>query len=379
MGKKRYRHLVYKALMIAFALVVIEGSVRIAAFAGLCNIRTFETKDQLEEITFLGDVNPHFGAWHLTNATVVVKNPRGQVSYASNSFGMRDRARVEATTAPERAVVLGDSFVEGSHVDAADRVTDVLEKDTGVEFLNFGTAGHFGSIQEWMLYKHLAIRFDHTLVCLFLLPDNDFTDNDPAQHSPDRYRPYLREVDGSYEVTYPIPFAAPTARQSKLSSGRKFRHRMYNSWYSLNLIAHRDVSEFVDPFRRRIITSYDTYTPTDLARLLFTYQQIVALANKRPVYIFIIPRDKDFMAHKAGRFEGRIATALTAFAKETPGLDVVDLMPHFLAYAEEHDVSYKRFFLAFDPHWSPLGHRVAADAVLDALQSHDIKGPRTTL
>jgi hypothetical protein len=365
----RRRHIAFKAIIIVLVLLMIEVIVRILAYAGLCNIRTFQTEDRIEQITFVGDIDPHFGVWHKANASVAVKTPRGEVTYETNAHGMRDRPRAVTSDAPERVVVLGDSFIEGCYVEEHDRITDVLEEKTGVEFLNFGTSGSFGSIQEWLLYKHLATRFDHTRVCLFLLPDNDFADNDPAAHSPDRYRPYLRAVDGTYEVTYPIPFAAQSnALSSKMSPGRKFRRRLYNSWYSLNIIVHRDSKAAVDPVRRWVVdASYDRYTPTDLERLLFTYRQISAVAEGRPMHIFVIPRDKDFMAYQTDRLEGRIVTALSAFAEASPGIEVVDLLPYFVAYAREHDISYKRFFLGFDPHWSPLGHRVAADAVREAL------------
>jgi hypothetical protein len=65
----------------------------------------------------------------------------------SNSYGARDIERSPRSTTP-RAVVLGDSFVEGIGVELGERVTDLLEKGSGAEYLNFGTAGNFSSIQR---------------------------------------------------------------------------------------------------------------------------------------------------------------------------------------------------------------------------------------
>lgn len=365
--------------MLVCMLVAVEIIVRIAAHAGYATIRNFETKNQVEPVTFLGDIDSRFGVWHKANAAVTVDTPQGPVTYETNAQGMRDRPRAEKSTAAERVVVLGDSFIEGSYVEESDRITDVLEKTTGVEFLNFGTSGNFGSIQEWLLYEHLAKNFDHSRVCVFLLPANDFTDNDPAMNPPARYRPYLQETAGTYKVSYPVAFAPATTGMSRtMSPGRIFRHMLYNHWYSLNLIVLRDISEVVDLFRRTTITSsYDTYTPVDLSRMLFTYRQILDIAGHRPVHIVVIPRDSDFLAHRAGRFEGKITAALSAFAKEYPGLDVIDLLPYFLNYAKTHGISYKRFFLEHDAHWSPLGHRVAAKAVLEALETRQFKAQAT--
>lgn len=371
----RRRCFVYACALLVILLVMTEGLVRLGAAFEIVRIRSFSVSEKPERITFLGDINPHFGVWHVPNASVAVPAPRRMITYESNEYGMRDRPRNVSSSAPERVVVLGDSFIEGVYVEEADRVTDVLESKTGVEFLNFGTSGNFGSIQAWQLYKHLASRFDQTRVCLFLLPDNDFDDNDPTEHSAERYRPYLRKTNDTYEVIYPVPFEkAMAGGTAEMTTGRKARRWLYNHWFSLNLIVHRDLSIFIDPFRQHAIkSSYDTYTPEDLSRLLFTYKCILNLARPDPLYVFVIPRDEDFLAHKSGRMKGRIGAALATFAQANPGVTVVDLLPHFLAYAEEHDISYKRFFLSFDPHWSPLGHRVAADAVLKTLQKHNFQ------
>src|SRR5205823_2999909 len=94
--------------------------------------------------------------------------------YRSNSYGARDKDRQKESLGSRRVIVLGDSMIEGFGVDAADRVTDRLERATGIEHLNFGTSGDFGSIQEWLLYTRVKKDFDHSEVMLFMLPDNDF-------------------------------------------------------------------------------------------------------------------------------------------------------------------------------------------------------------
>lgn len=360
-----------KAVLLLLSLAMVEVVVRIAAYAGLCQIRTFATADRTGKFLFVSDIDPHFGVWHKPGAVVTVATPRGPVSYRTNSHGMRDRSRLERSTAAERVVVLGDSFIEGVYVGESDRLTDNLEKRTGVEFLNFGTSGSFGSIQEWMLYKHLASRFDHTRVCLFLLPDNDFADNDPARNPSARYRPYLHKVGDSYEVTYPVSFDKRLEHLPDLTWGRKIRNRVYNHWYTLNLMIDRDFSSLINPQHKKpVLSAYDTYGQEDLDRLLFTCRQIAALANPRNVCIFVIPRDRDFIAYETGHFKGRIIKDLVPLTGEAPNVKVVDLLPHFVAYMKTHSVSYRDFFLGFDPHWSPLGHQVAADAVLHTLREN---------
>lgn len=86
-------------------------------------------------------------------------------------------------------------------------MTDRLERQTGIEHLNFGAAGNFSSVREWLLYASLGSRFDHDRVLLFTLPNNDFLENDPDRWwQPERYRPYLRGTPGQFELFYPVDF-----------------------------------------------------------------------------------------------------------------------------------------------------------------------------
>jgi hypothetical protein len=166
-----------------------------------------------------------------------------------------------------------------------------------------------------------------------------------------------------------MPFEQANSNLRKLTPGRIFRHRLYNNWYTLNVLAQVRFAKTTDSIKDWTSgASYDDFTPEDLDRLLYTYRQIVELARPRPVTVFVIPRDRDFMALEGGRFNGKIIAALKEFAGTQERFDVVDLMPAFLSHMKEHKVSYKDFYLGFDSHWSPLGHRVAADAVLAGLQ-----------
>src|SRR5262245_14134144 len=61
----------------------------------------------------------------------------------TNEHGWRDRSRTIGRAPGERRIAaLGDSFVFGHGVDAADRFTDRLERDTGWQVLNFGCSAY---------------------------------------------------------------------------------------------------------------------------------------------------------------------------------------------------------------------------------------------
>ena len=99
--------------------------------------------------SFWADINPDFGVWHRPNGHFYHQGGCFNVQYTTNSVGARDVERSLHST-ESRTIVLGDSFVEGLGVADQYRLTNILEKQTGREFLNFGTGGDFGP---------LAIRF----------------------------------------------------------------------------------------------------------------------------------------------------------------------------------------------------------------------------
>lgn len=358
----RRRGLGFRIAIVALALLAVEGILRVAAHQGLLPVRVLPTTGRTGPVRFLGDLSPHFGAWHVPGATASIATADGEIRYVSNAQGMRDRSRTLKSAASERVAVMGDSFVEGVGVDVTNRFTDILEARTGVEFLNFGTAGHFGSIQEWLLYKHLASTFDHSRVFLFLLPDNDLADNQTPDASTTRYLPYLQKEGDTYRVVYPFPFDQVEDRQRHLPWGRWFRNQVLNRWYTANALSSFQIRKA----RRSVFrsSSYDTYSGEDLKKLIYSYEQIRILARPRQLTVFVIPRDADFVAHAAGRHQGRIVADLVAAAARSEGIRIVDLMPGFLSYMRDHGVSHRAFFLDHDPHWSPLGHSVAADIVL---------------
>ncbi len=153
---------------------------------------------------FWADVNKDFGIWHEPFSQYHHRKSCFDVYYHANSYGARDKERQRVSSQP-RVVVLGDSFIEGYCLTDGKRLTDLLENDSGTEYLNFGTAGHFGTTQYYLLYKTLAKSFSHDGVLIGILPDNDFFDNDFEKgklvHA-HRYRPYFVGKYPNYQLIY---------------------------------------------------------------------------------------------------------------------------------------------------------------------------------
>ncbi len=352
------------AAVLLALLVFLEILLRALTAAGLYPYQQYPASFRPE---FWDDIDPVVGVWRYPDAAFRHVSSCFDVVYHTNDYGARDRQRSRKSEAPRRVVVLGDSFVEGFGVAAEDRFTDRLEKKTGIEFLNFGSGGGFGSIQEWLLYENLASKFDHTDVLIFMLPANDFMDNDPSFYPPDRYRPYLKRTEDGFAVTYPVEFDRRRIEfRSRLET---IKNRIDNTVYIANFLrwATREIKVALGlkqaPAAADDPAFYDRYTEKDMEVLLYTYRRILEAAGPRRVYLFTIPVEQDFNAARKNGYHFSLVRRLKAFADRFDNLVYEDLLDDLLRNAEAEGHGYRDYTLGCDPHWGPLGHRFAADAV----------------
>jgi hypothetical protein len=301
---------------------------------------------------FWDDVNPDFGVWHRANSVFVHKGGCYDVEYFTNSYGARDKQRSLHSSQP-RTLVLGDSMVEGLGITAADRLSDILEQRTGRGHLNFGTGGNFGPLQYALLYKSMAAKFDHDLVIVGVLPDNDFHDMSPEMYvkwgEGNRYRPYYASDFSVYytghfnpkgsEGTWDHTEAILRAYLASYHVGQYLYTRMY--WRSL------------PPY-----SGYNDYNDVDYARLQHSLLDIkhTADAHHARAAVFLIPRVTDF-ARWENLHQNRLGPELTQWGASV-GIPVKDLLPEMDQHAY---ATYRQYFLSCDGHWSRNGNVEAAD------------------
>jgi hypothetical protein len=299
---------------------------------------------------FWADVNPSFGVWHRPNGHFYHQLGCFSVEYTTNSYGARDVERSLHSTQP-RTVMLGDSFIEGFGLPDQERASNILERDTGREFLNFGTGGDFSPLQYALLYKTLASKFDHTQVLVGVLPDNDFYEMDPSwgkRAEPDRYRPYYAD---DLSVMY-LGHFNPKAGEGLWDHVEAWMRAYMASYH----VGQYVVSRFY--WRRRwAYSGYNDYTDTDLTRLKTALLDIKSTADAHgaEMAVFLIPRANDFKRlHAAGA--DRLGPVMESWGRQV-GIPVKDLLPEMNAQSNGDYISY---FHSCDGHWSTRGSAVAA-------------------
>jgi GDSL-like lipase/acylhydrolase family protein len=346
------------AIVLVLSLVAIEVAFQAAVRLGFVHFG-LPSYSAANAVPFWQVINKDFGVWRPPNARYRHRKTCFDVVYTTNSHGMRDPKRSLSSSQP-RVAVLGDSMVEGWGIADGHRLTDRLTKLTGIEHLNFGSAGGFGTTQAWLLYKTLASTFDHRAVIFTILPDNDFIDDEPEppETASRSHRPYL---EGRYpDYTLRLP--------QRLGSRQRWE-QTFNAFldeFSLTYSARQHVIELVksrwaalrrsiaDPTPVAIKSYYYDYTPDQFDRLRYAVEQIKSIAGERPVLIVSVPLVRDY--ERVAR-EGKpppLTSALRSLAANV-GTSYVDLLEL------TKDADWPSHFLACDGHWSHEGHRVAAE------------------
>jgi hypothetical protein len=382
------QNLLLLAVSILGSLLLLEAGIGLGARVGLFPIKipTYSLQ-QVRSSIFWRDVNPDFGVWHPPYSSTRHTKSCFDVTYRSNSHGARDRERTLQSDR-RRIVVLGDSMTEGFGVDDAQRFTSVLERETGIEHLNFGTSGSFGTIQYWLLYKTLASKFSHSAVVIGMIPENEFWENDyeyGKQVYSERYRPYLTGEYPNYRLVY----YRDTLEQSMYrdrGGWLGFAQRLLAEFtYSYNALAYfkQLIAVRANPAATKDHTAREkeffkaSPSVTDAAKpysgfydfrkdqldiVKYTLEQIKQLAGDRQVVIALLPSRASFRRYDPAAPVTPLAAELGRFA-EANGIQLVDLLPDIYRHATD----WNSLILPCDGHWNSQGHAAAAQYLRAAL------------
>jgi lysophospholipase L1-like esterase len=340
--------------------------------------------------------DPRLGWRKRPGARATYRRREFTVEVQVNSRGLRDRERgYDAPAGVFRALALGDSFVEGYSVALQDTVSQVLERDLAgpacpVEVLNAGTSG-WSTDQEYLFYVDEGSRYAPQVVVLFFYY-NDVLFNDRDNYF-GRPKPLLGPGDGGLKVVNapvppPRPREAPTDERGTREEGSALMNvlrdrlkrgapRAYDALARLGLWPPLGGSEPGEEMRvyktgatpridgawaatARILEALARETAARGARLLVAY-----VPNRMEV------RDRDFeLTRRAyamderGWDRGLPLRRLQAIG-DAAAIPVVDLTP---ALRRADASLLDRTYFTYDPHWTALGHRVAAAEVARSLR-----------
>lgn len=348
------------------SVVVLVVSVELLSFAAIKTKLIPADAPSYEWPTFVpfwDQLDKRFSNWHSPNARYIHVNSCYNVTYRSNRHGMRDRDRTVKAGA-KRIVFLGDSFVEGYGLARADRLSDRLEAKTSVPHLNFGVSGNFGPTQYLLLYRTLARKFDHSSILIQLLPDNDFTDDDPEfwQRNPRVwYRPLFFERNGVFELDYinKKRFEKTDVwNRREFVKGLRTIHRNYT--YTSNLIAYLLIwfEDQNTAGRTESYSGYYDFTDQQAARFEFVIGKLMEATREKTVFFVVTPRKSDIERFRKVGPPSRFNALIDRLKAKHGSIRLLDLLPRFAARSD-----IDAFYNDCDGHWTPEGAAAASEII----------------
>jgi lysophospholipase L1-like esterase len=338
-------------------------------------------------LPFFVDNDKVFGAWHYPDATTRHIGPCWNVEYAFNSYGARDKERRRVSD-KKRIVFLGDSFIEGYGVKVEDRLTNLIEKNKGIECLNFGTSGSFGTTQMRLLYESKAKDFSHDAVVLSFFPFNDLLDDNYEFgknffYTQNRYRPYLiKDSSQSYQLRYHLdaleksqayPDSVPHRSAgdlfrdiyySKSGLGKKAGALITNFTYTGAMADFLvDRIKFMKEGTEKTYKS-EVFSEKNIDAMDLFYHNIEKLREsmgEKPLIILLIPHPLDLIEYrKTGK--SILRDNLSTYCRGN-NIIMVDLLDEFAKLE-----STAAYFLPCDGHWSAKGNEFVSELLEKVLE-----------
>lgn len=329
------------------------------------------------------------------------------VHVVCNSNGLRDAEKDYAKSAGMRRIaVLGDSYAWGHGVENNEMVSAVLQEMVpGAETLNFGVKG-YSTVQEVLRLETEALRYEPDVNVLFFCW-NDLEDNfddkqlrRPAAVIDDNGM--VRIVNRPVQRYFKSPLKQWFQRNSRIYGlgcyGRELlKYKRKEKRRSDVLRARPQKKKDRNAKKGKAghveFSMADMYMPpcpemegawAALKLLLARARDLSSTNGGQLVVVYVAMKesmDRDVFAAEMSR--AGLEPASKALDWDRPsnrlgdictelGVPYVDLTPVFRGYPEP-----LALFLKGDAHWSPAGHRLAAQTIASGIQGieHDGEAP----
>jgi hypothetical protein len=265
-------------------------------------------------------------------------------------------------------VVIGDSYIEAPMMPEEALSTTLLSQLQGKTVANLGNSG-YGPQQELGVLKRFGLALQPEAVVWAFFEGNDFS-------NAEQYNQNIKMVSGENPFWQDFWFRSFSRNllalyfRSMKDCQPSTRIQQYKGQF-------RDRTNTATPVffaPTEVVTPSDDEVKTVSEYILEAYR----LCREQDIrFVVVFVPEKYRVYHDLGNFEfgteelrswkindlpSRLKQILTAFA---PDIDYIDLTPALKAESRKGIATY----LPDDTHWSPAGHRVAAEVINRALSA----------
>ncbi len=323
------------------------------------------------------------------NSEQVVSSPWVYNTVIYNKYGFRGPDwPFQKKSGETRIAVLGDSYIEGREVAFDALVTTVLEKriGSGTTVMNFGLSGS-GQAEQIPLYRNLVRKFKPDIVIHCVTASNDFEDN-VQELSPLQSKNFLKIEDGKLvEIPPPKwvtriceePWCEVTNFFSNLSLFKLVYRQLdartdlpWKSFFAPRIAYAAEQESSPDLLEAFDTPRYDN-SKRVMSKALLNFRTMCEkdgshflLISASGVWTFLAGEYPDFKI-KSERLAKRYAW-LEKFAREG-SFAYLDLNEALLRQSRAVGLRCDDIHIPWDAHWTPLGHRLAAESIHKTLKS----------
>ena len=290
-----------------------------------------------------------FGFQHQPNSTYKINKSCFNTEYTFNSLGFRDSEHL-GSSKRTRVIVIGDSFMEGLGVSENQRLSSLLENETGIEHLNFAMSNK-GTCQEYIIYDSIASKFQHDIVLWSIFPQNDLTDDDPAYNSEENIAPYW---DGDFP-NYKLTFFPKHSPQTKRKSFCKRFFKNYTYTYNALFL----FKESLKKQKEYKTVGYFDYSNAQLDRMKYSILKLKEAATNKKIVIICIPSHLELAYSYDPKKQQSIENELLEYCSELD-IEFIGLYSYF----KKSQTKVEDHYLQCDSHWNQFGHIKAKEILL---------------
>jgi hypothetical protein len=326
------------------------------------------------------DNNNNYGRWRNPNGRleIIRCSDKKNIIYTSNSFGARDKERT--VSGKNRVVFLGDSFIEGILVEEKNRLSNLLETKTGIEFLNFGIIGA-NPVQYYTIYNSLVSnKIEHDKIIIGIFSGNDFDSDSNISKSKQleypNYRPYWEKVNNKYQLRFTLKNYNESIESQNASENKNVVYETRkNLYHSLSFLEKAKVEIqtnsyffsiiqlFIEKKERKNLNNLfnklyefpNNFTPP----IDFTYslQKIIDENKDKKILFLLIPAKEQILNYKINKINKLTEYFNRNISKSNTTL--IDLLPYFA-----NQPNIEKFFIECDGHWNDEGNLFVSELLL---------------
>ncbi len=292
------------------------------------------------------------------------------IEYRYDQHGLRNEADLETAD----IVVIGDSFIEGWGVSSADLLTSHLGKQLGRTVANLGQSW-YGPQQELELLRRYGVQLRPKVCTWVFYEGNDLWDVGRYKEATKNWVNFSKDLHSFRQRSFTKnAIAAMRKLFFSVMPPRDDNAFIIKDWSGVfEMSSGRKVRLiYLQPNRGNL-------SPVDLEALQLVRASLAEaheLCRKVGAKFWVVFAPVTFRVYKEFLEFDPQAQARTWVANDLPvklemivrnalpGAEFLDLTPALTAKAAEGRLLY---FPEWDTHWSPEGHRVAANAIAQSL------------